>query len=1327
MVAILQHNCRGAYPITIAALELGLELEVGLVCLQEPYRGTFNHRGYLLYWPNKGEQDDYRVAIAVRRDLLDQMVIEARTDLVSHPYVMTMDIWELGTARERVRRTRIINCYDNWLGANHRWQGGDLRRRRAIEDINWGQIIEGRCLILGDFNAHSALWNPHIRNTINAGPLETLIEEHDLYINNDPDTPTRPKVTPGISIIDLALSSPSLGPLPNWAIDKDHPTGSDHETILLEWDDLGQTRTETSKAITGWQIEALIGDEEAKTKATQTWKELRAGRLPLSDKCSTVDIADEALWIEETMVEVLNQCAKPIRLSPFSKRWWGPEIKEARRAYAQARRAWKTGTLDGSDHREARNTLYRTIRKAKRECWETFLGGSDQTKDSLSPEDTARCWQALRYTGPKSKAMGATPTLIGPEGQVAITLAEKETLIREIAFPLSSNSDADTETIPQGKMHTEIKVEMVQRALFSQAIQKAPGVDRINFRALRLLWDWDSPRIIALARQCFRLGVHPQTWKTAKGILLHKPNKPNHLIKAYRVISLLNCMGKVIEKIAAEAIADYCESAGVLHQGQMGSRRNRSAIDAVACLIQEVFQGWEQQQLTGAAFLDMVGAFDHTDPARLVKRMGELGIDRDLMRWVQSFLTDRKVLLVIDGHQGQEHSINSGVPQGSPVSPILFIIHISGIFKAIEEAVPGVRALSFADDIGLLAHGNSVDQVCVQLQQAGEVAIQWGHTNGIKFDPKKTEAALFTRKTGRAFKEQVQRAKITIGGHQKEFNKEATKWLGVWLDTGLTLKTHYQTRLQKAQRAEKRIRTLCKQQGLAPGLIRKIQKAAVQASALYGAELWWQGQKDRVGGFQRLINQQARAITGMFRTTPIGPLVKEAAMEPAESLLEARQLGYTVRLLGLPNDQPVRQILPITFREGDHHAQPGEQPIGDRAWAETQSARGTWSLGQHLARQLAKSLKTDPSAGFEEITKGTLTPFSGCIKVLPSQEALEAAMATRQGLTLWSDGSRLENGRVGAGVAWQTPQGVWRTQETPMGTGKEVFDAELTGAYKALEIALKNKGQGPVTVLLDSQAAIARLGHQRIGPGQSLAIHANTIATALKARGRPVTIQWVPGHHGIEGNERADQAAKSAAQKPPRNDQGGLSLAHVNRACTEIVRTQRQQWLTKMLGRRTLEAQRAYRAQTGWKQDPIIAAAPKKIASRYYQLKVGHAAIRTFLKGIRVQDSEACRGCQAPKESVHHLLFECREWRRQREDLYKALRKAKVALPSMAEDHPEGRLLGDPRASKALLQFLRDTRVGCLPESTPTSGNSATEADNWGLEALDEAERDGEG
>ena len=69
------------------------------------------------------------------------------------------------------------------------------------------------------------------------------------------------------------------------------------------------------------------------------------------------------------------------------------------------------------------------------------------------------------------------------------------------------------------------------------------------------------------------------------------------------------------------------------------------------------------------------------------------------------------------------------------------------------------------------------------------------------------------------------------------------------------------------------------------------------------------------------MSQQARRITGAFRTTPVGPLLKEAGLEPAETTLESRQLGYTIRLLGLPREHPVKSILPVTFREGDRHAQ----------------------------------------------------------------------------------------------------------------------------------------------------------------------------------------------------------------------------------------------------------------------------------------------------------------------------------------------------------------------------------------------------------------------
>ena len=178
---------------------------------------------------------------------------------------------------------------------------------------------------------------------------------------------------------------------------------------------------------------------------------------------------------------------------------------------------------------------------------------------------------------------------------------------------------------------------------------------------------------------------------------------------AYRVISLLNCLGKVVEKIA-EAISHHCEATKSLHPGQMGSRKQRSAIDAVACLKQRTYDSWKRQQLMGALFMDVKGAFDHVNPDRLVSRMRELGLGGDLIRWTQSFLTDRKVQLIIDNTQCSTQPINSGFPQGSPVSPILFTIYLSGTFDEIERAVPGVHTLSFVDDIGLLAPGYSVQE-----------------------------------------------------------------------------------------------------------------------------------------------------------------------------------------------------------------------------------------------------------------------------------------------------------------------------------------------------------------------------------------------------------------------------------------------------------------------------------------------------------------------------------------------------------------------------------------------------------------------------------------
>jgi len=89
-----------------------------------------------------------------------------------------------------------------------------------------------------------------------------------------------------------------------------------------------------------------------------------------------------------------------------------------------------------------------------------------------------------------------------------------------------------------------------------------------------MLWEWDSQRIIAICRMSFRLGIHTKVCKEAKGVVIPKPNKQEYGgAQAYRVIILQNCVGKVVEKVPANAIAEVCERRRLLHNGQFGCRK----------------------------------------------------------------------------------------------------------------------------------------------------------------------------------------------------------------------------------------------------------------------------------------------------------------------------------------------------------------------------------------------------------------------------------------------------------------------------------------------------------------------------------------------------------------------------------------------------------------------------------------------------------------------------------------------------------------------------------------------------------------------------------
>lgn len=465
------------------------------------------------------------------------------------------------------------------------------------------------------------------------------------------------------------------------------------------------------------------------------------------------------------------------------------------------------------------------------------------------------------------------------------------------------------------------------------------------------------------------------------------------------------------------------------------------------------------------------------------------------------------------------------------------------------------------DDLGFLTSGNSIQEVATTLEITGETVIRWGLANAVTYNIAKTEAILFSPTRSKKVNKETAEIRLTIGKEEIKFNNQATRWLGIWLDSGLIFNTHVKERVKQARAAEARIKGLTRTYGLPSGLVRKIQIAAVQAIALFGAEIWWRGQKMYQDEIQKLLNRQGRAITGMYRSAPVGPLMSESGLIPAQILLDYRQRKYAYRLLTLPDGNLTKSVLPITLRSGDGNAQPGEQPENDGIWAQQQKAR---NYGQHLAQQVSIGFCIDPAYEVEPVVYQKLTEFPGKIIIQDGKTAILEAKKDLSTLALWTDGSKVESGGAGAAVAWKNPSShKWEVCKIPLGKNKEILDAELWDVSQALKIALNGialKKTSQITVYSDAQRAIKQLQSTSNKEGQVLKAQICKLVRQLRTKGGEVIVRWIPSHSGLEGNERADKAATEAAANGRTQAARWSSLTYVRQTIVNAKNSEICSW-----------------------------------------------------------------------------------------------------------------------------------------------------------------------
>ena len=398
-----------------------------------------------------------------------------------------------------------------------------------------------------------------------------------------------------------------------------------------------------------------------------------------------------------------------------------------------------------------------------------------------------------------------------------------------------------------------IEMEDVRKILDKLKPKTSTGYDDISTKLLKRI----APIIIApltiIVNQSLCTGTFPDNLKIAKVIPLFKKGDP-HILDNYRPISLLPSMSKVLEKVVFIQIYDYFNTNNLLYNSQYGFRNKHSTELASLELTDQILQHMDNKKVPISVFLDLSKAFDTLDHSILLQKLKYYGIKNNSIAWFQSYLSCRTQYIDIDGTVSTTLAIKTGVPQGSVLGPLLFIIYMNDICMASEK----FRAILFADDSNLLStlctfstHVSSDSSSNKKISQNINIELasilEWLNINKLSLNVGKTKFMLFhfrQRKINHIV------PSLEINGKSIEQANEFD-FLGLRIDQNLTWNAHIQKISNKVSRT---LGVMCRlKHFLPPHILRTLYNSLILPHLQYAVLVW---------GFKssRLEKLQKRAV-----------------------------------------------------------------------------------------------------------------------------------------------------------------------------------------------------------------------------------------------------------------------------------------------------------------------------------------------------------------------------------------------------------------------------------------------------------------------------------
>ncbi|XP_043212000.1 uncharacterized protein LOC122376264 [Amphibalanus amphitrite] len=800
--------------------------------------------------------------------------------------------------------------------------------------------------------------------------------------------------------------------------------------------------------------------------------------------------------------------------------------------------------------------------------------------------------------------------------------------------------------------------EELTRQISQAQLQKSPGPDDLCNEHVKHLGPRARLALLSLINASWQTGVVPREWRRAVIVPIPKSGKDPRKIGSYRPIALTSHIAKLAGRVIATRLTHLVAERQLVPPEQVGFREKRGVEDVIARLTQQVQDGWQKkpcppskkqvpdgeaaQKYVLVAF-DFARAYDKVDHRLLRARLAELGIPACANTWVWHFLRDRRACVELNGTRSEERVYRARLPQGSVLSPTLFLLWSAPLASALRR-LPGTTPFMFADDTSALCSGNTIAVARERAQLAATSLVRWARRNKMEVAGEKTQLLVLSQNPRDAAD-----CHIRVAGQLVEGGAEL-KLLGVTLDRTLGFGAHCRSLRRRVRPRTAQLRRLTgRSWGLKEQQLRAVANGYVRGALEHAAAAWLPAtSKTNVELLDREMRAAARVVTGCIRSAPHHGVMAEAGILPVSARRPALAARMMAKAAALPPEDPLHQL------------------AMDDPPRRLKLITGWREVGREVLRELRVELPVEPLLPKRPppwTPSGPIT-FNVGIGALPAGAAnstkREAALQHLASLTqcaiwAWTDGSASGGVLRGGAGALVIGADDSRTElRIPAGTLCSSFRAEMVALQKTLEHIIENEsGTDPVIICTDSMSAVAAL---REGPSAQRSARGATVWQLLReasAGDRPVTLQWVPSHCGIPGNEAADTLANEAAALA--QEDVPLDVETIYRAA---VRTARD----RAARERPSYPDPEHKAATGWYRElmgtgypPPISNMDRTSAIDVHQIRTGRwSGSAQFLHEIGRNPSvdcpqcrslgciaARCRLCGEEADTPRHILLTC--------------------------------------------------------------------------------------